>query len=120
MQTLSKTGKRPDDITIDAILRGGISAEDIKISRETLNHQAQVARSVNREALAANFERAGEMVNIPDDTILRMYNMLRPNRATKQELLAMANELEQTYRAERCAKLVREAAEVYEKRGVLL
>jgi len=120
MQILSKTGKRPDDITLDAVTRGSISAEDIKISTETLNHQAQVARAAHRNALAENFERAGEMVNIPDETILRMYNLLRPNRAAKHELLAMADKLERDYHAARCAKLVREAVEVYEKRGILL
>jgi len=120
MQVLSKTGKHPDEITLEAILRGEVSAEDIKIAKETLSHQAQVARSVNRGALAGNFERAGELVDVPDAKILQMYNALRPNRSTRRELLDMADELEQTYRAARCAALVREAAEVYEKRGVLL
>ncbi|MEE1113908.1 MAG: diol dehydratase small subunit, partial [Eubacterium sp.] len=49
-----------------------------------------------------------------------MYNKLRPNRSTKEELLAMAKELLETYKAPNCAKLVLEAAEIYEKRGILL
>jgi propanediol dehydratase small subunit len=32
----------------------------------------------------------------------------------------MAQELQNTYQAPNCAQLVREAAEVYEKRGILL
>ncbi len=38
----------------------------------------------------ANFQRASELVNVPDDVILDMYNKLRPNRSTKKELILMA------------------------------
>ena len=68
----------------------------------------------------ANFQRAAELVNVPDDIILDMYNKLRPNRSTKKELILMAQELLQKYSAPHCAKLVLEAAEIYEKRGILL
>jgi propanediol dehydratase small subunit len=44
---------------------------------------------------------------------------LRPYRSTKQELLNIALELESKYDARVCSALVREAAEVYEKRGRL-
>ena len=46
--------------------------------------------------------------------------MLRPNRATRQQLDELADTLEGTYQAALCAKLVREAAAIYEKRGILL
>jgi propanediol dehydratase small subunit len=52
--------------------------------------------------------------------ILKMYDKLRPNRSTKLELVMMAQELIETYGAKNCARLVMEAAEVYEKRGILL
>jgi propanediol dehydratase small subunit len=48
-----------------------------------------------------------------------MYDALRPYRRTKQELLDMADELQSKFQAKICADLVREAAEVYEKRGRL-
>ena len=67
-----------------------------------------------------NFERAAELTRVPDDIILKMYNKLRPNRSTRHELEQMAQELRNTYQAPNCAQLVREAAEVYEKRGILL
>ena len=116
----SKTGKKLNEITIEEIKRGNVTAEDIKISKEVLNAQGQVARSVDNEAMAKNFERASELVDVPDEVILRMYNQLRPNRSTKEELLNMAEELEKTYKARNCAKLVREAVAIYEKRGILL
>lgn len=47
------------------------------------------------------------------------YNALRPYRSTKQELLDIAGELDGKYGAKTAASLVREAAEVYEKRGRL-
>ena len=116
----SKTGKRVDDITLQAIKSGQINADDIKISTEVLQAQSRIAKKAGRRQLAENFSRASEMVNIPDAVILEMYNKLRPNRSTKAELLEMIHKLETEYRANECAKLVRNALDVYEKRGVLL
>ena len=116
----SKTGKRLDQITLDEVKKGNITAEDIKISSEMLKRQGQVAHEADNPQMEANFERASELVNVPDDVILNMYNKLRPNRSTKRELVLMAQELLEKYHAPHCAKLVLEAAEIYEKRGILL
>lgn len=116
----SKTGKRLDQITLDEVKKGNVTAEDIKISSEMLKRQGEVAAEADNPQMEANFERAAELVNVPDDVILNMYNKLRPNRSTKRELLEMAQELLEKYRAPHCAKLVLEAAEIYEKRGILL
>ena len=72
------------------------------------------------DPMEKNFERAAELVDVPDDVILKMYDKLRPNRSTKLELVLMAQELLGKYNAKNCARLVMEAAEVYEKRGILL
>ena len=111
----SATGKSLDDITLDKVVSGEIQFEDIKTRPETLSLQTQIADSVNRPRLADNLRRAGEMTQIPDERILEMYNFLRPYRATKQEMLSMADELEGKYAAAACAKFVREATTVYEK-----
>ncbi len=116
----SKTGKKLTDITLDEVRKGHVTADDIKISREMLHKQGQVALEAGNPPMARNFERAGELVDVPDDVILTMYNMLRPNRATKQQLLDMAAELRGKYGAAACAALVEEAAAIYEKRGILL
>ena len=116
----SKTGKRLSQITLDEVKKGNVKAEDIKISPEMLMRQGQVAKEADNPQMEANFQRAAELSNVPDDVILNMYNKLRPNRSTKQELVLMAQELLQKYNAPHCAKLVLEAAEIYEKRGILL
>lgn len=116
----SKTGKKLSQITLDEVKRGSVTAEDIKISSDMLKKQGQVAKEADNPQMEANFERAAELVNVPDDIILNMYNKLRPNRSTKQELVLMAKELLEKYQAPHCAKLVLEAAEIYEKRGILL
>lgn len=116
----SKTGKKLSQITLEEVQRGNVTAEDIKISTETLKKQGQVAASVDNPQMEANFERASELANVPDEVILTMYNKLRPHRSTKMELILMAKELLETYHAPHCAKLVLEAAEIYEKRGILL
>ena len=119
-QIRSKTGKKLTDITLDEVIKGHVSSDDIKISKEMLQAQGQVAKECDNGPMEKNFERAAELVDVPDDVILKMYDKLRPNRSTKQELLSMAAELSGRYGAKNCAKLVLEAAEVYEKRGVLL
>jgi len=115
----SATGLGLDDITLEKVVAGEIQFEDIKTRPETLALQTEIAESVSRPNLAQNLKRAGEMTQIPDARILEMYNNLRPYRATKQELLSMADELEQQYQAAACAALVREAADVYEKNNRL-
>ena len=116
----SRTGKKLEDITLDEVMKGHVDSEDIKISREVLKAQGQVAREAGNEPMEKNFERAAELVNVPDDVILSMYDRLRPHRSTKLELVMMAKELLEKYHAKNCARLVMEAAEIYEKRGILL
>ena len=113
------TGKSLNDITLDAIMSGAVKAEEIRITPQTLDYQAQIADSISRPQLANNMRRAGELTNVPDARVLEMYNALRPNRSSKAELLAIADELENQYGAKVCANFVREAAGVYEARDVL-
>ena len=69
------------------VINGELSADDMRIAPETLEMQAQVAESVHREAFAGNLRRAAELIAVPDDRLLEIYNALRPYRSTKQELL---------------------------------
>lgn len=116
----SKAGKKFTDITLDEVMKDHIAPDDIKISKEILKAQGQVALDTDNAPMEKNFERAAELVDVPDDVILKMYDKLRPNRSTKLELVLMAQELLEKYHAKNCARLVMEAAEVYEKRGILL
>lgn len=113
------TNKTLDDITLEGVMDGSVTPQDIRIAPETLELQAQVAEAMGRKPLAQNFRRAAELIPIPDDRILEIYNALRPNRSTKEELLAIAEELETKYNAVLNGKLIRTAADVYEKRGIL-
>ncbi len=115
----TSTGKSLADITLDAVVSGAIKAEEIRITPQTLEYQAQVGESIGRPQFARNLRRAAEMTAVPDERILQMYNALRPNRSSKAELLAIADELESKYQAKVCGAFVREAADVYERRGVL-
>ncbi len=116
----SKSGKRLADINLEAVVAGNVSGEDIKISKETLRKQAAISLEHDNPEMAASMERAAELVDVPDQVILEMYNKLRPNRSTKGELEAMAKTLEEEYGALHCGKMVREALAIYEKRGILL
>ncbi len=113
------TGKALTSLSFDKLIAGELTAEDMRISPETLELQAQVAESVNRHAFAGNLRRAAELISVPDARLLEIYNALRPYRSTKQELLDIASELKNKYGAVTAAELVSEAAEVYDKRGRL-
>jgi propanediol dehydratase small subunit len=93
-----------------------LSMADLQISAETLRAQAQVARTAGYPRLAENLTRAAELTAVPNDEVLRMYNLLRPGRATHAELLVLADMLEGSYGAVECGRLVREAAAVYQTR----
>jgi propanediol dehydratase small subunit len=109
-------GKTLDSITLEKVMNGEVVPDDLRISAEVLDYQAQVAESVGRDAFARNLRRAGELTVIPDERILEIYNALRPYRSTKAELMAIGDELEQQYGAKINAALVREAANVYQER----
>lgn len=115
----SKTGKKLDEINLENITKGELKIDDISISRETLIMQAQIALEAGREQLARNFVRASEMIDIPDGEILRMYNVLRPNRSTEEDFKVLIDELENKYKAPMCAAHVQETLEVYKKRDLL-
>lgn len=115
-----KVGNRSlDDITLDAVMAGQVSMDDMRISPEILKAQGQIAKAGGRDQIEYNFSRAAEMTKVGDKRLLEMYNALRPYRSSKQELLAMADELEKEYGAVIFAEFVREAAENYEKRKKL-
>lgn len=115
----SATGKVLADFTLEKVKSGELTAEDFRIAPETLEMQAQVAESVDRDSLARNMRRAAELIAVPDDQLLSVYNALRPYRSTKAELYGIADELEQKYQCKINAAFIREAADVYEKRGRL-
>lgn len=112
-------GRSVDDITLDAVINGEITPDEIRITAQTLEYQAQIADSIGRPQLAANMRRAAELTKVSDDRVLEIYNALRPNRSSKQELLDIADELETKYGARKTAEFIREAAQVYEARKVL-
>ncbi len=115
----SPTGRRLNDMKLEQMLSGDLTAEDMRIAPETLEMQAQVAESVGREAFARNLRRAAELIAVPDDRLLEIYNALRPYRSTKAELYGIADELKTKYNCSINAEFIRNAADVYEQRGRL-
>jgi propanediol dehydratase small subunit len=104
------SGLRFSDVTMEAVLQEKIGMEDLRVTSEALEMQAQVADAAARPQLAENLRRAAELVAVPEETILEIYRALRPGRADRQALYALAADLEARYGAKRCAALVREAA----------
>lgn len=112
--------ERPlSDITFDNLKNGSLSADDLRIHRETLFQQAQIAQDAGYPQLAGNLRRAAELTNVPNDEVLKIYEMLRPDRSSWDELNTLADYLQTTYQATETAKFIREAATIYQERGIL-
>ena len=114
-----RRGKPLEEITLDRVVAGEVTLDDLRITPAALKMQAEIAGAVDRDRLAANFERAAELVDVPQDFLMEVYELLRPGRAPgKEPLLEAARRLRETYGAGRMAAFVEEAAEVYERRGL--
>jgi propanediol dehydratase small subunit len=105
------SGLKFDEITLEAVMEGRVAMQDLRVTAEALSAQAGIAEAAGRPQLAENLLRAAELVSVPEEKILAIYNALRPGRATREHLLALADELESRFAAGRCAQLIREAAE---------
>jgi propanediol dehydratase small subunit len=115
----TRTGKPLDQVTVAALKAGTATMEDLRITQDALLMQAEIATAAGRPRLGQNFQRAADMVDVPQDFLLRAYELLRPGRAkSKQELLDAARTFRDQYKAERVAAFLEEAAEVYERRGL--
>lgn len=107
-----------DKFTVEAAVDGRLGLSDLRMDPATLAHQAVVAEEGGNPQLAENFLRAAELATIDDEEVMGLYEALRPHRSTAQELEALRVSLE-TRGASRCAELVRQAADVYARRGLL-
>ena len=116
--TRAFSGRDSDDLTLDRLARDELATDDVRIHPETLELQASVAEQHANPQLAANFRRAAELALMPESEVLALYDALRPHRATGAGLEALAERLEHVP-APLCAALVREAAQVYARRGLL-
>jgi propanediol dehydratase small subunit len=113
------SGLNFSEITLGNVVSEKIHPREIRISPETLEFQARIAEAHGRVQLATNFRRAAELTRVPDEEVLRIYNALRPHQATRDDLLAIAKNLEKKYEAEINAQFIREAVKIYEKRDLL-
>lgn len=115
----SARGQGLADLTLAGIEAGNVTLEDLRITPQALRDQAEIATDAGRPTLGRNFDRAAELVDVPQDVVLKIYELLRPGRAkSKAEVLAAAKLLRETYKAVAMAEFVEEAAEVYERRGL--
>ncbi len=105
-------------VTLNALLDGRISGDELRATPETLRRQADVARAAGRPALADNLARAAELATVPDDVILEVYTALRPHRSTEAELRAWAARLRDELGAPLNAEFVEDACVVYAERGL--
>jgi len=112
------SGRPLDKITLEAAVHGDLSPADLRVHPQTLRHQASVAEEHGNQQLGENLRRAAELTALADGEVLAIYEALRPARSTGADLAAVVARLEAAD-APLCAALVREAAAVHERRGLL-
>ena len=105
-------------ISLEALAAGELTDGDLRITPEALRAQAEIAQEAGFPQLAANLRRAAELTAVPNADLLRMYETLRPGRATYEQMLALAERLACDFQAPETAAFVREAAAVYQARGL--
>jgi propanediol dehydratase small subunit len=110
--------RTPGGIGLDELELHGdnVTSGELRATPQTLRLQAEVARAAGQAQLAENLLRAAELAPLADETLLAIYTALRPGRSTTAELEEWAARLEQ-WQAPATAAFVREAAEVYARRG---
>ena len=114
-----KRGIALGDITLASVLAGEVTMADLQITPKALQDQAEISADAGRVSLALNFQRAAELVDVPQDLIMSTYELLRPGRArTAQELHDRATLLRDQHGAMQIADFITEAADIYEKRGL--
>ncbi len=118
-EKLSFSGRRLNELRIEDVLRGELSSEDFRISAETLRSQAQAALDAGYRQVAENLLRAAELTRLSNEEVLNIYDKLRPGRTTYPEMKTIAERLESDFNAPLTATFIREAAEVYLKRGIV-
>jgi propanediol dehydratase small subunit len=111
------SGRPVGELTLDAVRRGELGLPDLRIHPDSLEAQAVVAERHGNPQLAENLRRAAELTALGDDEVLAIYDALRPGRSTPAELTELAASLSGRGLA-RCAALLTEAAEVYQRRGL--
>ena len=112
------SGRSLDELLLPAVLNDELTGDDARIHPDALRRQAEVAESHGNPRLGENLRRAAELTALSDAELLDVYEALRPRRSTRPRLEAIASRLESAG-AVLCAALVREAAEVYDRRGIL-
>lgn len=109
------SGRPLKTVDVQTVLSGALTTDDIRISVEGLERQADIARGNGDFQLAENLLRAAELTNFSESELLEYYELLRPGRATPQELRQIGERLS-ARGAPRLGALFTEAGTAYGRR----
>ncbi|MDD5468888.1 MAG: diol dehydratase small subunit [Anaerolineales bacterium] len=115
----SASGRNLDELNLESVLSGELTADDFRISRETLMQQADAAWMAGYRQLATNLRRAAELTAFTNQELLDIYTLLRPGRSSYTQLITLADQLENQRQAPLIALFIREATKIYQQRGII-
>ena len=101
------------------LLAGDVEMEDLRITPAALRMQAESRATRASDACPRTSNARAELVDVPQDFIMKVYELLRPGRAkSKRSSSRRRRSCARHYGAERIARFIEEAAEIYERRGL--
>lgn len=104
--------------TVANAVDGKLGLSHLRMDPNVLADQAVVAEAGGNPQLAENLLRAAELTLLDDEEVMGLYEALRPHRSSAVQLEELRVSLERRG-APRCAELVRQATDVYARRGLL-
>ena len=115
----ARSGRPLRELTLCNVRSGRLTIDDFSIGADTLGRQAALAADRGYKELASNFRRAAELVAVPDEQLLAIYEALRPGRMTFAALIKLSKRLIAEYDATETAQLILDAADTYKRAGLL-
>ena len=73
-------GRDLSHITMDNVMAGHITMDDLKISPSILKAQGQIAKAGGRDQIELNFSRAAEMTKVSDKCTMHFVHIVLPNK----------------------------------------
>ena len=115
----ARAARRFDEITLEGVMAGDVTMEDLASRRRRCSPRPRWPAPPAGRRWRPISSAAAEMVGVPQDVIMQVYELLRPGRAKgKDELMTAAESLRETHGTPRLADFVEEAAKVYSRRGL--
>lgn len=110
-----KPEKKPDNKPTRRI----VTAEEIDIDGMSLKEISEKLANGGNKTLADGLLALAELINLTDECMEKMYNLMKPDSASKAEYLLFAAELLNEFKANKLCDIVLRKMSAFEQAGML-